>query len=242
MPAVLRVSSVSRPVTEPLPLVTVRRGLERERTRENGIVCECVCLSTLRVLSTIVRVTQHSFDGRLLFFHFRFSPDIRRSRNRPLIPGRVPPRRSPVFLATRSVRSSAGLASSSRRPEPSVFSLALAYPKATFAHRTVRDTFPPFSRSRLRAAGVVRFRPKARATGFRNQLTVASMIMAWQPQEEGLRQIIQLLKESQSPDTIIQRTVQQVSFFLDLNFCVSFPSSTLLVPARSGRSGSGGRC
>lgn len=40
----------------------------------------------------------------------------------------------------------------------------------------------------------------------------ASMIMAWQPQEEGLRQIIQLLKESQSPDTVIQRTVQQVSF------------------------------
>lgn len=39
------------------------------------------------------------------------------------------------------------------------------------------------------------------------------MIMAWQPQEEGLRQIIQLLKESQSPDTVIQRTVQQVSFF-----------------------------
>lgn len=35
------------------------------------------------------------------------------------------------------------------------------------------------------------------------------MIMAWQPQEEGLRQIIQLLKESQSPDTVIQRTVQQ---------------------------------
>ncbi|KAG8226818.1 hypothetical protein J437_LFUL007113, partial [Ladona fulva] len=33
--------------------------------------------------------------------------------------------------------------------------------------------------------------------------------MAWQPQEEGLRQILQLLKESQSPDTATQRAVQQ---------------------------------
>ncbi|GLH02008.1 Importin subunit beta [Gryllus bimaculatus] len=35
------------------------------------------------------------------------------------------------------------------------------------------------------------------------------MKMAWQPQEEGLRQILQLLKESQSPDTATQRAVQQ---------------------------------
>ncbi|CAL8108534.1 unnamed protein product [Orchesella dallaii] len=34
-------------------------------------------------------------------------------------------------------------------------------------------------------------------------------MMCWQPQEEGLRQIIQLLKESQSPDTATQRLVQQ---------------------------------
>lgn len=33
----------------------------------------------------------------------------------------------------------------------------------------------------------------------------------WQPQEEGLKQILQLLKESQSPDTGTQRAVQQVS-------------------------------
>ncbi|XP_065331678.1 transportin-1 isoform X1 [Cloeon dipterum] len=33
--------------------------------------------------------------------------------------------------------------------------------------------------------------------------------MAWQPQEEGLRQILQLLKESQSPDNVTQRAVQQ---------------------------------
>lgn len=33
----------------------------------------------------------------------------------------------------------------------------------------------------------------------------------WKPDEQGLQQILQLLKESQSPDTTIQRTVQQVS-------------------------------
>ncbi|CAB0031945.1 unnamed protein product [Trichogramma brassicae] len=36
-----------------------------------------------------------------------------------------------------------------------------------------------------------------------------TMKMAWQPQEEGLRQILTLLKESQSPNTEIQRAVQQ---------------------------------
>lgn len=40
------------------------------------------------------------------------------------------------------------------------------------------------------------------------------MKMTWQPSEEGLLQIIQLLKESQSPDTNIQRAVQQVSIKL----------------------------
>lgn len=36
--------------------------------------------------------------------------------------------------------------------------------------------------------------------------------MAWQPEENGLGQILQLLRESQSPDTATQRAVQQVSF------------------------------
>lgn len=36
--------------------------------------------------------------------------------------------------------------------------------------------------------------------------------MAWQPEENGLRQILELLRESQSPDTTTQRLVQQVSF------------------------------
>lgn len=42
-------------------------------------------------------------------------------------------------------------------------------------------------------------------------MTLNTLSMTWQPQQEGLQQILQLLKESQSPDTAIQRTVQQVS-------------------------------
>lgn len=38
--------------------------------------------------------------------------------------------------------------------------------------------------------------------------------MTWEPQPEGLQQIITILKESQSPDTATQRTVQLVSLFL----------------------------
>ena len=34
----------------------------------------------------------------------------------------------------------------------------------------------------------------------------------WKPDEQGLQQILQLLKESQSPVTSTQRTVQEVSF------------------------------
>lgn len=37
--------------------------------------------------------------------------------------------------------------------------------------------------------------------------------MEWTPQQEGLREILTLLKESQSPDTVTQRAVQQVSFY-----------------------------
>lgn len=39
------------------------------------------------------------------------------------------------------------------------------------------------------------------------------MKMEWTPQEDGLREILTLLRESQSPDTATQRAVQQVSFF-----------------------------
>lgn len=34
--------------------------------------------------------------------------------------------------------------------------------------------------------------------------------MTWEPQHEGLQQIITILKESQSPDTATQRAVQLV--------------------------------
>ena len=43
------------------------------------------------------------------------------------------------------------------------------------------------------------------------------MAGSWQPAEDGLRQILQLLKESQSPDNATQRAVQQVQF-LECNF------------------------
>lgn len=66
-----------------------------------------------------------------------------------------------------------------------------------------------------------------RLSGGRRRLTERSFVggaverrtmkMAWQPQEEGLRQILTLLKESQSPDTATQRAVQLVSFYVRLS-------------------------
>lgn len=41
--------------------------------------------------------------------------------------------------------------------------------------------------------------------------------MSWEPQPDGLQQIITLLKESQSPDTATQRAVQMVNIY-----CISF--------------------
>lgn len=38
--------------------------------------------------------------------------------------------------------------------------------------------------------------------------------MTWEPQHEGLQQIITILRESQSPDTQTQRAVQMVRFFI----------------------------
>ena len=42
------------------------------------------------------------------------------------------------------------------------------------------------------------------------------MAAMWNPESNGLQQILQLLRESQSPDNMTQRTVQQVSFFVML--------------------------
>lgn len=44
--------------------------------------------------------------------------------------------------------------------------------------------------------------------------------MTWEPQPEGLQQIITILKESQSPDTATQRAVQLVGlleYFFETN-------------------------
>lgn len=38
--------------------------------------------------------------------------------------------------------------------------------------------------------------------------------MTWEPQHEGLQQIITILKESQSPDTATQRAVQMVGLYV----------------------------
>ena len=50
--------------------------------------------------------------------------------------------------------------------------------------------------------------------------------MAWQPDQEGLQQIIQLLKESQSPNTETQRAVQQVITILLIFRVIFFLSLT----------------
>lgn len=49
--------------------------------------------------------------------------------------------------------------------------------------------------------------------------------MTWEPQHEGLQQIITILRESQSPDTQTQRAVQMVGFlFLFYNIEVGVTS------------------
>lgn len=45
--------------------------------------------------------------------------------------------------------------------------------------------------------------------------------MEWQPDEQGLQQVLQLLKDSQSPNTVTQRAVQQVSYYSVVLGCIS---------------------
>lgn len=57
------------------------------------------------------------------------------------------------------------------------------------------------------------------------------MKMEWKPEQDGLRQILTLLKESQSPVTATQRAVQQVSFLMStmsmlITACLFFVSVT----------------
>ncbi|XP_023245329.1 transportin-1 [Copidosoma floridanum] len=74
-------------------------------------------------------------------------------------------------------------------------------------------------------------------------LSRGTMKMAWQPQEEGLRQILALLKESQSPDTEIQRDVQkkleELNKYPDFNKYLIFVLTKLTSEEESTRSLSG---
>lgn len=51
--------------------------------------------------------------------------------------------------------------------------------------------------------------------------------MEWQPDEQGLQQVLQLLKDSQSPDTATQRAVQEVYYTF---IVISYMSLTLIYP------------
>ena len=53
-----------------------------------------------------------------------------------------------------------------------------------------------------------------------NVCVSVSCRMEWQPDEQGLQQVLQLLKDSQSPDTATQRAVQEVSSPLCVCVCV----------------------
>lgn len=65
---------------------------------------------------------------------------------------------------------------------------------------------PSFGADRTRHAAHTQTASRARFTD------VLSRRMEWQPDEQGLQQVLQLLKDSQSPDTATQRAVQEVSF------------------------------
>lgn len=55
--------------------------------------------------------------------------------------------------------------------------------------------------------------------------------MTWEPRQEGLEQIIALLKQSQSPDTATQRAVQKVlQFFFYFNFFQEVLKVKVFVP------------
>ena len=59
---------------------------------------------------------------------------------------------------------------------------------------------------------VIRVRHAGHNTDHPRKNELEESKMAWQPDEHGLKQILDLLKESQSSDNAIQRAVQQVSF------------------------------
>uniref|UniRef100_A0A8C8AFE1 Uncharacterized protein n=1 Tax=Otus sunia TaxID=257818 RepID=A0A8C8AFE1_9STRI len=67
--------------------------------------------------------------------------------------------------------------------------------------------------------------------------------MDWQPDEQGLQQVLQLLKDSQSPNTATQRVVQdklkQLNQFPDFNNYLIFVLTRLKSEAEPARSSLG---
>lgn len=56
--------------------------------------------------------------------------------------------------------------------------------------------------------------------------------MEWQPDEQGLQQVLQLLKDSQSPNTVTQRAVQQVSYFTAIWVLIKLVFNILFLPVQ----------
>ncbi|KAF1379394.1 hypothetical protein PFLUV_G00175610 [Perca fluviatilis] len=73
--------------------------------------------------------------------------------------------------------------------------------------------------------------------------TSKSILMEWQPDEQGLQQVLQLLKDSQSPNTVTQRAVQQkleqLNQFPDFNNYLIFVLTRLKTEDEPTRSLSG---
>ncbi|KAK5608335.1 Transportin-2 [Crenichthys baileyi] len=73
--------------------------------------------------------------------------------------------------------------------------------------------------------------------------TFQSILMEWQPDEQGLQQVLQLLKDSQSPNTVTQRAVQQkleqLNQFPDFNNYLIFVLTRLKTEDEPTRSLSG---
>ncbi|XDB61755.1 hypothetical protein AB1E18_015111 [Capra hircus] len=112
-----------------------------------------------------------------------------------------------------------------RSPPAAVFPSPGAVAKATAAERSRGGPRPPSNRTGAcrspdslcsaaisgpgREAAPLRQRARAPEASGMVWDRQTKMEYEWKPDEQGLQQILQLLKESQSPDTTIQRTVQQ---------------------------------
>ena len=105
----------------------------------------------------------------------------------------------------RPASSTSGELAMMHQPQPLPRALAAA---------AARGASGPHPTSTASSGGLPFVRSEVRRDGWLRSVLLlkSTMKMAWQPQEEGLRQILTLLQESQSPNTETQRAVQQVSF------------------------------